>query len=283
MASQDMKGMVFDIQRFSLHDGPGIRTLVFLKGCPLCCRWCDNPESISPWPELGFVKDRCNKCGKCRPVCPEQAITLSHDGMPEIDRKRCTNCGDCVPVCLPHALIMYDREMTAAEVLEEVRRDELFYGDAGGVTVSGGEPLRQPFFIRSLFELCRQAGIRTALETTGLATKEVWQELLPLVDYVLYDIKYLDSEVHRRYTGQPNALILEDARLVAASKVPLLFRTPLIPSINGTAENVSATASFIRGVQGSKAAIELMPYHPPWARQVQRSGEAILSGGTAAC
>ncbi|MBI2857736.1 MAG: glycyl-radical enzyme activating protein [Chloroflexi bacterium] len=261
MASQDAKGTVFDIQRFSLHDGPGIRTLVFLKGCPLSCQWCCNPESINPSPEVGFMKERCNKCGKCKSACKVQAITLSADGLPEIDRKLCNNCGDCVQACLPRALVMYGKEMTAAEVVEEVRRDELFYGDSGGITMSGGEPLRQHAFVKAVFELCRQAGIRTAMETSGFATKQVWQELLPFLDCVLYDLKLLNCESHQKYTGQPNTIILENAALVAKSGVPVLFRIPLVISINGTPENIRATADFIKSLQESGAAVELMPYH----------------------
>ena len=145
MEEKAIKGVIFDIQRFTLHDGPGVRTLVFLEGCPLGCLWCANPESNSSKPELGLIRSRCNKCDECVAVCPEHAIALDQTGMPRIDRKSCTNCGVCITGCLPKALILYGREVTAEEAYREVRRDKIFYeGSGGGVTVSGGEPLHQP-------------------------------------------------------------------------------------------------------------------------------------------
>lgn len=258
---ETLKGLVTDIQRFSVHDGPGIRTLVFLKGCSLSCRWCDNPETINHWPELGFVKANCNKCGKCPIACPEQAITLDSSGMPVIDPQRCTNCGECVAACLPEALILYGKAMSADEVLHVIMQDVIFYGDSGGVTVSGGEPLRQPAFVQALFERCREAKIHTAIETCGFASTQALRRVLPVVDYVLFDLKSMDSQLHQAYTGKPNASILENAKTVAASGVPVLFRSPLVPGVNDSPQNIRETARFLKALQGSEAALELMPYH----------------------
>ena len=255
-----IKGTIFDVQRFSVHDGPGIRTLVFLKGCPLRCPWCCNPESVHPQPELGFMRSRCTKCGLCIPACPEHAIALDDGGLPVIDRKQCTNCGLCAPACLPGALIRYGREVTSEYVVAEVLRDKLFYGKSGGITVTGGEELRQASFVRAMFELCHENGITTCQETCGYASARVFEELLPLTDYIVFDLKHMDPTLHKQFTGVSNGLILKNAK-AAVKSVPVLFRTPVIPGVNDSLENVKRTACFIKSLQGEDAAIQLMLYH----------------------
>ncbi|MFC1919192.1 glycyl-radical enzyme activating protein [Chloroflexota bacterium] len=252
--------VIFNIQRFCVHDGPGIRTTVFLKGCPLRCQWCDNPESMNSVPELGFAAARCNKCGKCAGVCPEGAIEVDDDGMPGIDRKRCTACGECVPVCIPEALAIYGKRWTLDEVVEEARKDEGFYGSDGGVTVSGGEPLAQPSFVTALLKRCHLAGISTAIETSGYAPRESLKQVLNETDVVMFDLKHMDSVEHRKLTGKSNESILKNARLVAG-RPHVQFRIPLIPGKNSDPENIRATAEFLREMQGTEASIELMPYH----------------------
>jgi pyruvate formate lyase activating enzyme len=261
-APEAVTGRVFNIQRFCLHDGPGIRTTVFLKGCALRCQWCANPESINKEVELGFIAARCTGCGKCAPVCPEEAITLAPDGLPQIQRGRCTTCGKCVAVCSDEALALYGSEMTGGEVFGIVQRDQNFYrGSEGGVTVSGGEPLLQPIFVCALFQLCREAGIHTAIESAGFVNPVVLKAALSLTDYVLFDLKHMDPQTHRTSTGQSNDLILRNASTLASSGIPMRFRMPLIPGVNDSPRNIEETSAFLREMVGAEPRIELVPYH----------------------
>jgi pyruvate formate lyase activating enzyme len=255
-----MKTVVTNIQGYSLHDGPGIRTVVFLKGCPLRCRWCANPEGLSPGIQVGFIKNLCAGCGKCFSVCPENALT--DDGTRHrIDYGRCTACGKCVDVCDYKALVRYGREMRVEDVFDAVRRDKMFYdASGGGVTVSGGEPLLQAGFVKALFELCRAENINTCVETSGFVTAGNLLEVLPLTDFLLFDLKHMDLEKHRHYTGQWNDLILSNARLAAEQGADILFRIPLIPGVNDDDDNIVATAAFIKELPGQQRA-QLMPFH----------------------
>jgi pyruvate formate lyase activating enzyme len=257
----DTTGLIFNIQKFAVHDGPGIRTTVFLKGCPLACRWCANAESLSPEPELGFIRERCDGCGNCLTVCTRDAVSRDGEGAIRFDRERCDACGECVMACPAEALTVYGRRVTVTEVFGEVSRDRAFYqSSGGGVTVSGGEPLLQADFVRALFRECRESGIATCLDTSGCASAEKLCQVLAFTDYVLLDIKHLDTERHQLFTGQPNELILANARLIADSGVPMLCRMPLVAGINDDAANIAAMAAFIRGL-GEGIALELLPYH----------------------
>ncbi|MBN2240626.1 MAG: glycyl-radical enzyme activating protein [Dehalococcoidales bacterium] len=258
----DITGSVFDVQHFAIHDGPGIRTLVFLKGCPLCCQWCANPESLDPQPDLGFFPVNCNLCGKCFPVCTSKAIIPDEERIPNIDRNLCDSCGECVKVCIPQALIMYGRRIPVSEVFTEVQQDLPFYiQSGGGVTVSGGEPLQQPAFVKTLFRLCREAGIHTALETSGFAPAGIFREIIAATDYIFFDIKCISPELHRRYCGQDNALILENAGILSRSGIPFMFRLPLVPGINDDEENLKSIITFLKGLKLEHSEIEVMPYH----------------------
>jgi pyruvate formate lyase activating enzyme len=258
-----MHANIVNVQRFSLHDGPGIRTVVFFKGCSLRCRWCANPECISPVPELGFSKALCNQCGNCFSECTKEALEPTKNGMLLLNRGRCTHCGQCVGVCPQKALVIYGKAVTLEELFEEVQRDQIFYNQSdGGITVSGGEPMLQADFVLALFKLCTGAGLTTAVETCGYIKSDLFQRVLEYTDYVLYDLKSLEKQRHLELTGKPNRLILNNARIAAGSGVRVQFRLPLIPGLNDGPENVKMTADFLRQLGKDKPfPIELMPYH----------------------
>ncbi len=276
------RGRIFNIQYFNVHDGPGIRTVVFFKGCPLSCRWCSNPEAIDGGFELGLRRNLCNKCENCLEVCPEKALSFDDAGVLQVARQKCKAYGICVSECYPEALTIYGREMTARDVFEEVRRDQLFYdGSGGGVTASGGEPLQQPGFLAAIFGLCRDAGIHTCLETSGYASSRAWGQVLPLTDYVLFDLKHMDSRLHRELTGKPNELILDNARMVVGSGVPVLFRMPLVPGLNDAPENIEATADFVKSLEADNVqGIELMPYHRMGIGKYETLDKCYFTGET---
>jgi pyruvate formate lyase activating enzyme len=253
--------IITNIQGFSIHDGPGIRTVVFFKGCPLSCCWCANPECLSQKPQIGFIGTLCKNCGKCRDICANLAISHS-EGEHRIDYSRCTACGNCKEQCYYGALVRYGTSMTVAEVWDAVRRDKMFYDTSGGgVTVSGGEPLLHPDFIRELFELCRGEGIDTCIETCGFADPQAFQEVLPVTDHFLFDLKLMDSDAHQRYAGASNHVILKNAILLLDLGADVLFRQPLIPGINDSIANIDATSKFLNTHGKGGAGLELMPYH----------------------
>ena len=253
--------IITNIQGFSIHDGPGIRTVVFFKGCPLSCQWCANPECLSGKPQMGFIETLCTVCGKCVETCTNNAIRRK-EGEHRIDYSRCTSCGNCRDHCYYGALIRYGESMTVAEVWDAVRRDKMFYDNSGGgVTVSGGEPLLWSKFIRELFELSHKERIDTCIETCGLADPEALLDVIPVTDHFLFDLKHMDSDIHEKYTGQPNSQILKNAALVLEHDADVVFRQPLIPGINDSIMNIEATAGFLTGLGKSAARLQIMPYH----------------------
>jgi pyruvate formate lyase activating enzyme len=256
------KGLIFNIQKFSIHDGPGIRTTVFTKGCPLGCKWCSNPESISSDPEIMIHDIRCIHCGKCQEACPEGAI-ISIEGNERIDMEKCTRCMECVNVCPTKTLEIMGRYMTIKEVVEEVEKDSLFYQNSGGgVTLSGGEPLFQWRFTRDVLRECKERGFHTALDTTGYVSWKVMEEVLRYVDLILYDIKHMDDHSHTQGTGVSNTLILKNIERIA-SMVRTWIRFPVIQGFNDSPENIKEVASLASMLGVEK--VSLLPYHE-WGR-----------------
>lgn len=254
----NMTGTVFDIQRFSLHDGPGIRTIVFLKGCPLHCKWCSNPESQDKNPVVMYRRDDCFKCGRCISVCKVNAI--SFDNETHIDREKCTGCGECSNVCPSGALVLKGKKMTIQQAVKELKKDStIFRRSDGGITLSGGEPLTQYEFASQLLKACKSQGWNTAIETTGLGSIEAIEKVIPYVDTVLLDIKHIDPYVHKKYTGVTNDVILENAKLI--SKISkTIVRVPVIPGFNYSIKDIKDIAEFVETLKNVDT-IHLLPYH----------------------
>ena len=264
-------GTIFDIKRFSIHDGPGIRSTVFLKGCPLRCAWCHNPESQSNEPELIFRPERCLACGDCVTACPHGAPQLD-DGLMRQYWSLCQVEGACVAVCYPGARELIGRKVSPEEVVEELVRDRTFYQESdGGVTFSGGEPLAQADFLEETLRLCQEAGLHTALDTCGEAPWERLERQLPFLDLVLYDLKLQDDQLHQEYTGSSNREILENFRRLSENGVKIEVRRPVIPGVNDSPEEIESLATFLNGKDGI-INIELLPYHALSADKYRRLG-----------
>ncbi len=256
---QGTQGIIFNIQRYSIHDGPGIRTTVFLKGCPLKCFWCQNPESQRNQPEILLLRSNCTLCGKCLTVCSTGASRLSENHS-VLDRSRCIGCGKCVAVCPHEARKLVGTYMTKDEVIREVLRDVKFYENSGGgVTLSGGEPAAQPGFALSILRSCKEAGLHTVLDTCGYVPWSTMKKLLRYTDLVFFDIKTIEPKKHREATGRSNRLILENAKRIARDK-PIRVRVPLVPHFNDSPEDVREIVRFVKEEMGS-IEIDLLPYN----------------------
>lgn len=255
-----IKGRIFNIQKYSIHDGPGIRTTFFLKGCPLGCIWCHNPESQSPEPELLFYARRCIGCGKCLEVCQHGAIYMQ-DGKMQFDRNKCSNCGSCAEVCYPKAREMAGDLVDVNYVMKQIEKDRVFYEESGGgVTFSGGEPLMQPEFLLELLKQCKERELHTTVDTCGFANAVVLASISTYTDLFLYDLKLMDDEKHIKYTGVSNKLILESLRILSKLGKRIFIRIPIMPGINDDDENIEATADVIRNTPGVEQ-VNLLPYH----------------------
>jgi len=253
-------GRVFEIERYAINDGPGIRTLVFMKGCGLCCLWCSNPESQHHLPQLVYYRQKCLSCGSCVSVCELDALSLTPEGI-VINRRLCNRCGECSSVCNAQALVLIGKSMRPEEVLAEVLKDEPFYRKSGGgVTFSGGEPLEQKDFLLQVAQLCKDHYIHTALETCGSVPWGTFEKVLAVIDLFLYDLKEMDPERHREYTGVGNDLILSNFVRLAATGKDMIVRIPVVPGYNDRDENFEMIIDFLqRNSPGIR--VDLLPYH----------------------
>jgi len=275
------RGVIFDVKRYSIHDGPGIRTTVFLKGCPLACWWCHNPESQSMFSEVVYRQERCIGCGACEKACPRGAISLTQRGY-TADPDRCGGCGKCASVCPSGARELVGRSVTVMEAVKEIEKDQLFFDESGGgVTFSGGEPLAQPDFLVEALAECKKREIHTAVDTTGHAQPDIIMGVARHADLFLYDIKHMDSAKHRLYTGVGNELILENLKRLASAGSAINVRIPVIPGINDDETNIRSTGEFLASLPGVRD-VNILPYHGIAETKYRRFEMDYRLGGLAA-
>lgn len=270
-------GIIFDIMKYSVHDGPGIRTTVFLKGCPLSCYWCHNPESRQPGCQVMFYAERCICCGECAGICANGVLFPSPGAgdLPASDtnQRQCAGCGRCAAACHSGAREMAGREISAAELIREIERDVIFYDQSGGgVTFSGGEPLMQADFLKTLLAGCRDREIHTAVDTSGFAPREKLMGVGELTDLFLFDLKMMDEKRHRHYTGVSNRVILDNLRELAPRHNNIVIRIPVLPGINDDEENFNATGRFVTTLPGVRR-VHILPYHRAGAEKYRRLGK----------
>ena len=257
-----MEAVVFDIKRFAVHDGPGIRSSVFLKGCPLNCLWCHNPEGISAEIQLWYFANQCLRCGDCAAACPQKALTLTRERGIVIDREKCNNCGICTEVCPTRALTFIGRKMTIDEVEKELLKDNVFYEESGGgITLTGGEPLAQNAAALEILKRMKARGIHTALETSLQVSLEVLKELPEVCDFFMCDLKIIDPAGHKKFVGRDNALILTNLKWLAEQNTDILVRVPIIPGFTDSEENLKGIAQFLLTLK-RKLPVELMNFNP---------------------
>ncbi|ACZ19668.1 glycyl-radical enzyme activating protein family [Thermanaerovibrio acidaminovorans DSM 6589] len=267
-----VKGLVFDVKRYSIHDGPGIRTTFHLKGCPLRCRWCHNPEGLDFEPSVWHFPERCVGCGRCALACPAGAI--SYGEHLRLDRSRCVRCGMCAQACPADAMRLLGWAMTPRELLAQALKDEIFYDQSGGgVTLSGGEPLSQGEFLLESLELLKSCGIHTAVDTSGYAPVDLVLRVSHLSDLILYDLKHMDDRAHRLHTGVSNVPILENLKALAEEGANVWVRFPMIPAVNDSPGNLSAMGEFLASIGIRR--LSVLPYHSAGLVKGRRLGEDL--------
>lgn len=269
-----MQGMIFDMQKFALYDGPGIRTVVFLKGCPLKCVWCCNPESQQYLPQIAYRANKCTSCYSCLPVCEKQALQPAENKI-KVDFKSCTACGTCLTECPTDALALYGYKADAETIMNEVLKDKMYYENSGGgLTLSGGEPMEQIEFTTALLQQAKANGLHTCIETSGYAPQTDFENILPLTDLFLYDYKHTDTYWHRRYTGKNNDRILSNLDFLYQQNASILIRCPVIPGINNNAEHFKGITLLSRKYPKLKG-IEIMPYHDYGTHKYRQIGKSL--------
>lgn len=277
---RNMKAIIFDIQKFSVHDGPGLRTLIFMKGCPLACIWCCNPESQSRALELVFYVERCIRSNRCLEVCPARAISVKENRL-VLDKILCNLCGKCVEVCYAEAWKMFGRVVDVDYVMKEIEKDVAFYRNSGGgVTFGGGEPLLYPDFVSAVAKRCQSAGIPVAIETCGYVPWKNLERVLDNMDLVMFDIKHLDPKMHKELCGCSNQLILKNLKALSRiNNTEVIVRFPIITGLNDTEDNVNSTARFVASLNGNIKRVELLPYHKFGEKKYERLGRKYTLKG----
>ena len=270
--NSDRKGIIFDIKKYAIHDGPGVRTTVFFKGCPLNCWWCHNPESQQKTQEFFYYPNRCSdSCQMCVEKCPENAIKKNE--RIDIDKEKCTMCGVCEDVCVSEALKIVGREYSVEELIKEVTKDILFYDESyGGVTISGGEPLMQYKFVKNFLKECKKNNLKITLDTSGFADFKAFLEIVRYVDTIFYDLKLIDEKEHIKYTSVSNKIILENLKKLSALDLDIEIRIPIIPKITDTKENIDGIIAFLKQEIVMKHRVALLPYHKAAFEKYQRLG-----------
>jgi pyruvate formate lyase activating enzyme len=269
-------GVIFDIKKYAIHDGPGIRTTVFFKGCPLACRWCHNPEGITVASQRIYRQERCIGCGECIQICPQKVLTQTAEGV-VCDPAKCVGCQTCADHCPSEAIEFVGRKVTVAEVVRQIKKDIAFYDESGGgITLSGGEPLMQPEFLLQLLDACADLDLHRTVDTTGYADAGLLLEVARKTDLFLYDLKLMDAAKHLEFTGVSNERILDNLKLLARNEARIQVRVPIIPGINSDAENIDRTAAFVSALPGVEH-ISILPFHNSARGKYGRIGMECIS------